>query len=256
MRQAREDVMAASRFAAQRVLFLVIGLAAIGAFTGLAWGQQPAAQQQAAPEGRVVVIGEGNVSAAPDYAEVDGGVTTRGKSVKEASDANSKLMAAVTATLQDVGLVAKDIQTSRFSIQPIYTPADPHNEAKLAGYSVSNQVNVTIHDIGKAGDILDRLITAGVTNVGNIQFLHSDPSKLLDQARDAAVADAKRKAEIYAKAAGIRLGRVIWITEEPAYAPPMPMMRMAAAAPAAPVPISVGEDSLQVRITVGFATAN
>jgi uncharacterized protein len=153
--------------------------------------------------------------------------------------------------------VAKDIQTSRFSIEPVYTPADPHNEAKLVGYSVSNQVDVTIHDIGKVGDILDRLVAAGVTNVGNIQFLHSNPSKLLDQAREAAIADAKRKAEIYAKASGIKLGSVIWITEEPAYAPPMPMMRMAASATAAtPVPISVGEDSLQARITVGFATAN
>jgi uncharacterized protein len=248
--------MAASRFVAQRILLLTFGLVASGSFTVPAQAQ-PSATQQAASEGRIVVIGEGSVSAAPDYAEVDGGVTTRGKTVKEASDANSRLMAAVTATLQDAGIVAKDIQTSRFSIQPIYTPADPHNEAKLGGYSVSNQINVTIHDIGKAGDVLDRLITAGVTNVGNIQFLHSDPSKLLDQAREAAVADARRKAEIYAKAAGIKLGHAIWITEEPAYAPPLPMMRMAAAAPAAaPVPISMGEDSLQVRITVGFAAAN
>ena len=247
--------MAASRFVARRTLFVIFALGAIGLLTASARAQPSAAEQAA--EGRIVVIGEGRVSATPDYAEINGGVSTRGKTVKEASDANSKLMAAVTATLQDAGIVAKDIQTSRFSIQPIYTPADPHNEAKLVGYSVSNQVDVKIHDIGKAGDILDRLITAGVTNVGNIQFLHSDPSKLLDQAREAAVADARRKAEIYAKAAGIKLGRAIWITEEPAFAPPVPMMRMMTAAPAAaPVPVSVGEDSLQVRITVGFATAN
>jgi len=244
--------MSSSRSAAVRALFFAFGIALIGQPAGPA-----RAQQQAAPEGRILVIGEGSISTAPDYAEINGGVTTRGKSVKEASDANSKLMAAVTGALQDAGIVAKDIQTSHFSIQPLYTPADPHNEAKLSGYSVSNQINVTIHDIGKAGDILDRLITAGVTNVGNIQFLHTDPSKLLDQAREAAVADAKRKAEIYAKASGIKLGKVIWITEEPAYAPPMPMMRMAAGAPAAAsVPISVGEDSLHVRITVGFDTAN
>jgi uncharacterized protein len=250
----REDVMTASRFAAQRILLLIAGLAAIGLFAHSAQAQQSATQQPAAPEGRVVVIGEGSVSAAPDYAEVNGGVTTRGKSVKEASDANSKLMTAITAALQDAGIAPKDIQTSHFSIQPIYTPADPHNEAKLSGYGVSNQVNVTIHDIGKAGDILDRLIAAGVTNVGNIEFLHSDPSKLLDRAREAAVADARRKAEIYAKAAGIRLGRVIWITEDAGYAPPMPMMRVRDSATA--VPISAGENSLQVRITVGFATAD
>jgi uncharacterized protein len=246
-----EGVMMASRYAALRISSLGIGLVLIGL-----WAGPVRAQPQAAPEGRIVVVGEGNVSVTPDYAAVNGGVTTHGKSVKEANDANSKLMAAITAALQDAGIVAKDIQTSRFSIQPVYTQADPHNEAKLSGYSVSNQVNVTIHDIGKVGDILDRLVAAGVTNVGNIQFLHTNPSKLLDQAREAAVADAKRKAEIYARASGIKLGAVIWITEEPAYAPPMPMMRMAVAAPAQPVPISIGEDSLQVRITVGFATAN
>jgi uncharacterized protein len=244
----REDIMT-TRCAVLRI-GLLVALALIGLSSGPA-----RAQQQAAPEGRILVIGEGSIRTAPDYAEINGGVTKRGKSVKEASDANSKLMAAVTGALQDAGIVAKDIQTSHFSIQPLYTPADPHNEAKLSGYNVSNQINVTIHDIGKAGDILDRLITAGVTNVGNIQFLHTDPSKLLDQAREAAVADAKRKAEIYAKASGIKLGKVILIIEEPALAPSMPMMRMTAAAPAQ-VPISVGEDSLHVRITVGFEIAN
>jgi len=250
--------MSASRAAALQLLLFAFGIALIGLPADQARAQQQqSSSQQAVPEGRIVVVGEGSVTAASDYAEINGGVTTRGKTVKEAGDANSKLMAAVTAALQDAGIATSDIQTSHFSIQPLYTSADPHNEAKLSGYSVSNQVNVTLHDIGKAGDILDRLITAGVTNVGNIQFLHSNPSKLLDQAREAAVADAKRKAEIYAKASGIKLGSAIWITEEPAYAPPMPMMRMAASAPAAAsVPISVGEDSLQVRITVGFATAN
>jgi uncharacterized protein len=252
-----EAIMSQSRSEVLRASLFVFGIALFGLSAGpaLAQQQQSAMPQQATPEGRIVVIGEGSVTAAPDYAEINGGVTTRGKTVKEASDANTKLMAAATVALQDAGIATKDIQTSRFSIQPLYTAADAHNEAKLSGYSVSNQVNVTIHDISKAGDILDRLITAGVTNVGNVQFLHTNPSKLLDQAREAAVADAKRKAEIYAAAAGIKLGNVIWVTEEPAYAPPMPMMRMAAAAPAQ-VPISVGEDSLQVRITVGFGTGN
>ena len=204
------------------------------------------------------MIGEGSISAAPDYAEINGGVTTRGKSVKEATDANSKLMAAIT-----VGACRRPASPPRISRPRVsrssrsIRPRIRITKSKLAGYSVSNQVNVTIRDIGKAGDILDRLATAGVTNVGNIEFLHSDPSKLLDQARAAAVADAKRKAEIYARASGIALGRVVWITEDAGLAPPMPMMaRMAAGAPMWPVPISVGEDALHVRITVGFAIAN
>jgi uncharacterized protein len=257
--------MTASRLAALRIVRIFSLLAAFFvsatiALIATAYAQQqqsgPAQQAQSTSEGRVVVIGEGSVSVAPDYAEINGGVTTRGKSVKEATDANSKLMAAVTSALMDAGVAQKDIQTSRFSIQPLYVSPDPHGEAKLSGYTVSNQVNVTIRDIGKVGDVLDRLVAAGVTNVGNIEFLHANPSKILDQAREAAVADAKRKAEIYAKASGVTLGRVAWITEDPDYAPPMPMMAKMSAAMPAPVPISAGEDVLRVRITVGFGIGN
>jgi uncharacterized protein YggE len=255
-----EDVMTVSRFAALGILclaaFPVAGIVLADAAHAQQQQTAPAQQTQSTPDGRVIVIGEGSVSVAPDYAQINSGVTTRGKSVKEATDTNSKLMTAITSSLIDAGVAQKDIQTSRFSIQPIFAPPDPHGDAKLSGYNVSNQVNVTIRDIGKAGDILDRLVAAGVTNVGNIEFLHTDPSKALDQAREAAVADAKRKAEIYAKASGLTLGRVVWITEDPGYAPPMPAMaRMSAAMPAA-MPISAGEDSLHVRILVSFETAN
>ena len=215
--------------------------------------QAQAQQPQYAPEGRVIVIGEGSVSVPPDYAQIRSGVTTRAKTVKEAVDANSKLMAAVTAALLDFGIAQKDVQTSRFSVQPIYAPQQPNSESKLSGYSVTNQVSVTIRQIAKVGEILDRLVAAGVTDVGNIEFLHSDSSKALDQAREAAVADARRKAELYAHASGLTLGRVAWITEDPGYAPSIPMGAMrASTVPAAPVPIAGGEDTFQARITLGF----
>ncbi len=199
--------MTASHLAARRTVRIISLLSGVAVLAAMVFAANAQAQQSpSAPEGRVVVIGEGSVSVAPDYAEINGGVTTRGKSVKEATDANSKLMAAITSALVDSGVAPKDIQTSRFSIQPLYVSPDPHGEAKLSGYNVSNQVNVTIRDIGKVGDVLDRLVAAGVTNVGNIEFLHANPSKILDQAREAAVADAKRKAEIYAKASGVDAG--------------------------------------------------
>jgi uncharacterized protein YggE len=211
-----------------------------------------AQQAQSAPEARVIVTGEGSVSVAPDYAQIRSGVTTRAKTVKEATDANSKLMTAVTAALLESGIAQKDIQTSRFSIQPVYAPQEPRTEPKLVGYSVSNQVSVTIRQIGKVGEILDRLVTAGATDAGNIAFLVSDPSKALDQAREAAIGDARRKAEVYARASGLRLGRVEWITEDTGSAPPVPARVLAAPAP---VPIASGEDTLRVRITVGFDIA-
>jgi uncharacterized protein len=227
-------------------------IAAVAIFVGPhAQAQQPAAQA----EGRVIVIGEGSVHVAPDYAQISGGVTTKGKTVKEATDANSKLMAAITAALLSAGIAQADIQTAQFSIQPVYAP--PPNEARLAGYSVSNQVTVTVRSLGKVSEALDRMVDAGVTDVGNVSFLHSDPAKALDQAREAAVADARRKAELYARALGFTLGRVAWITEDTGLMPPVVVAKFRAqAAMAAPVPIAPGEDTLRVQITVGFDIAN
>jgi len=214
-----------------------------------------AQQAQTQGEARVIVTGEGSVSAAPDHARIRSGVTVRGKTAKEATDANSKLMAAVTTALVNAGIEQKDIQTSRFSVQPIYESTDTHAPAKLTGFSVSNQVTVTIRQIGKVGEILDRLVAAGATDAGDVEFLHSNLSETLDAARAAAVADARRKAEIYAHAAGVTLGAVAWITEESGYMP-----RVASGAPRVMamdggVPISAGEDTLRVRITVGFDIA-
>jgi uncharacterized protein YggE len=255
-----EVVMLARRsgkftFAAAPRRFLAgAAMAAVVIFVApCAQAQQPAAQ----PEARVIVIGEGSVHVAPDYAQIRGGVTTKGKTVKEATDANSKLMAAITAALLNAGIAQADIQTAQFSIQPVYAPPQPANEPRLAGYSVSNQVTVTVRALGKVSEVLDRMVDAGVTDVGNVSFLHSDPAKALDQAREAAVADARRKAGLYARASGFTLGRVAWLTEDTGMMPPVPMpMFRAQTSTAAPVPISAGEDTLHVRITVGFDIAN
>jgi len=209
--------------------------------------QLPAARQ-------VIVIGEGQVSVALDHARITSGVTTRAKTAREATEANSKLMTAVIAALVSAGIEQKDIQTARFSLQPVYT-SESHNEPKLVGFSVANQVNVTIRQLDRTGAVLDRLVAAGATDVGSIQFLHSDPAKALDQARLLAMADARRKAELYAHAAGLTLGAVNWISEDAAINPPSPKFAMRAAAMTAAVPIAAGEDTMAVRITVGFDMA-
>jgi uncharacterized protein YggE len=215
-----------------------------------------AQQTQSTPLGSVIVTGEGSVSVTPDYAQIVTGVSTRAKTVKEATDANSRSMAAITKALLDSGIAQSDIQTSRFSIQPVYAPQEPRTESKLAGYSVSNRVRVKVRQIDQVGAIFDRLITAGATDLGNVEFLVTDPSTALDQAREAAIADARRKAEVYARAAGIQLGRVEWIAEDSGFAPPVPMRSQATlGATGAAVPIASGEDTLYVRITVGFDIA-
>ena len=93
---------------------------------------------------------------------------------------------------------------------------EPRTDSKLVGYSVSNRVRVKIRQIDQVGDILDRLLTAGATDIGSVEFLVSEPSTALDHAREVAIADARRKAEVYAQASAIRLGRLngsrgVWI---------------------------------------------
>ena len=209
------------------------------------------------PPARVIVTGEGSITVAPDYAEITSGVTTQAKTAKDATAANSKAMAAIIAALQNAGIAQNDIQTSRFSVSPVYGSPQPNSAPKLVGFSVANQLSIKVRQIGQVGAILDALIAAGATDAGSVEFLHSDTSKPLDQARQAAIADARRKAELYAQAAGLTLGGVAWITEVPTYAPPAPMARMRVLSAAAPsVPISAGEDTLSVQITVGFNVAH
>ena len=224
-----------------------------------AWSIAIPAQAQAPqslPQARIVVTGEGNVTIPPDYAQIRAGVTTRGKTAKEALDANSKLMTAVTAVMQNSGVEQKDIQTARFSIEPVYGQQQPNNVRTLTGFEAVNQMGVTIRQLAKLGDILDKLVSAGATDIDGIEFLHADPAKALDQARQAAVADARRKAELYAQASGLNLGGVLWITEDQAYAPVMKAAMMRAAAGGMRPPIAAGEDTLQANVTVGFDVAH
>lgn len=238
--------MAASRLIAA----LALCIATLGSLSTVARAQD----QKSAPPARIVVTGEGSVRAAPDYALISGGVTARAKTAQEAAAANAKQMTAVLAALREAGIAQPDIQTSRYSIQPVYAPPQQNAEPKLTGFSASNQIAAKVNDISRVGDIIDRLIGAGATDIGGVQFLHADLSKVLDGARQAAVADARRKAQLYAEAAGVRLGSVIWITEDSGFTAPYPMAALRAS-PAAPTPIATGEDTLRAQVTVGFDIA-
>ena len=200
-----------------------------------------------AAEKLVTVTGEATVAVAPDTAMIRLGVSTQEKTAREASEANAKQMTAVLAAIKDTGVADRDIQTSRLSLQPQYDP-NKSGTARLTGFQASNQVTVRIRDIDKLPTVLDRAITAGANEMSGIEFVVSEQSKLLDQARDDAIADAHRKAEIYAKAAGAKLGRVVSITEEGSPPPPRPIQAMRAGA----VPIAPGEQTLRAIVTVSY----
>jgi uncharacterized protein len=200
-----------------------------------------------ATEKLVTVTGEATVAVAPDTAMIRLGVGTQEKTAREASEANARQMTAVIAAIKDTGVADRDIQTSRLSLQPQYDP-NKSGTARLTGFQASNQVTVRIRDIDKLPTVLDRAITAGANEMSGIEFVVSEQSKLLDQTRDDAIADARRKADLYAKAAGAKLGSVVSITEEGSAPPPRPIQALRAGA----VPIAPGEQTLRAIVTVSY----
>jgi uncharacterized protein YggE len=202
----------------------------------------------------ISVTGQASISVPPDLAEVDGGVATDAKTAREASDANNTAMTKVLAALKSAGIEDKDVQTSRLSLQPQYGSqvASRSGPSVIVGYRASNRVTVKVRDVNKVATVIDTLVGAGANDIGNVSFSVSQASKLLDDAREKAVADARRKAEIYAKAAGVTLGAPLSISEEGA---PQPMFRAKMAMPmaAAPTPIAQGEETLSVSVSVTWA---
>ena len=199
----------------------------------------------------VTVSGEATIAVAPDTAVIRIGVTSTAKTAREASDANAKQMTSVLAAIKGAGIADRDVQTSRLSLQPQYDP-NKAGTARLLGFQVTNQVTVKIRDIDNLPAILDRAIGAGANEMSGIEFVVSEQSKLLDQARDEAVADAHRKAELYAKAAGVKVGHVVAITEEGSSPPPHPMQALRAGS----VPVAPGEQILRAVVTVSYELTN
>jgi uncharacterized protein len=205
---------------------------------------------QVIPPAAISVTGEATVSVPPDLAEIDGGVTSEAKTAREASEANNAAMAKVLQALKGAGIEEKDIRTSRLSLQPQSAP-NRSGPSAIAGYRASNRVTVRVRDVTKVASVIDTLVGAGANEIGGINFVVSQASKLLDEARERAVADARRKAEIYARAAGVTLGAPLSISEEGNSAP-VPYRRMATGM-AASAPVAQGEETLAVTVSMSWA---
>jgi uncharacterized protein YggE len=219
--------------------------AAIGLFAAPALAQ-------VIPPATVSVTGEATVSVPPDLAQIDGGVSSDAKTAREAFDANNAAMGKVLLTLKSAGIDEKDIQTSRLSLQPQSAPSRSGGPPTIAGYRASNRVTIRVRDVTKVANVIDTLVGAGANDVGGINFMVSNASKLLDEAREQALADARRKADIYAKAAGVTLGAPVSIREETSPGP-IPYRRMAAGMAASAAPVAQGEETLQVTVSVSWA---
>jgi uncharacterized protein YggE len=226
---------------------------ALGALSALLLCVAPAAAQDEAPR-RLVVGGTGEARARPDIATISAGVVVQAATASAALADNTRAMNAVLEQLRTSGLAAEDVQTAQFAVLPVYEtqrPGTETTEPKIVGYQVSNQVMARVRDLDRLGAILDALVTAGANSINGPSFEIADPGPLLDQARDAAVADALAKAKRYAVAAGVALGQILSIEEGGFYAPPRPMMRTEAMA--SDVPIAPGQTEVSASVTVTFA---
>lgn len=194
----------------------------------------------------------GAIKTAPDKVDISTGVTNQAPTAKEALAKNSAVIAQVIDTLKGEGLDPKDIQTTNFSVNPVYEERKEGRSPAIIGYQVTNSVRITVHDIGKLGQILDKVVSLGSNDVGSIEFGVSEPQALKDEARKRAVSEAIANAKLYAEAVDGTLGKVLTISEDEGavvarYASPAPMEIATKA-----VPIEAGTTTVEVRVHVTF----
>lgn len=247
----------------RRKIWLAIGLALVLTLAGLAGcnsedvssGELPSALRinVGSQQEGMWVNGHGEVSAAPDIATLQLGISAQRASVAEAQAEATTAMNKVMTSLKNGGVADKDIQTQYFSIQQVTRWDEDKQQEIVIGYRVSNMVMVKIREIAKTGSIIDAVAVAGGDNtrIDNIGFSVDDPSPYRKEARDKAMADAKAKAEQLANLSGVKLGKPTYISESisyPVYQGP------ARAVEAAPVtPISPGELEISLDIQVVYA---
>ncbi len=211
------------------------------------------ASAQAAPA-TLTLSAEAEVQAAPDIADIGAGVVTQAADAQAALAANSAQMTRVVAALRKAGIADRDIQTAGLNLQPQYR-YEQNQSPILTGFQASNRVQVTLRDLKGSGKVIDTLVKEGANQIDGPNFRVANPDPLMDKARTEAVAKARARAELYAKAAGLRVKRITSISEGFEQRPPMPMMRsvaMADVAAAPPPPIAPGEVGLVARVTMAF----
>lgn len=239
-------------------LSAVAGSALISPFPVSAVAQE---NQMEKNTSRITVTGEGEMNVAPDMALLNLAVVREADTARDALNQNNEAMEKVLSAMKEAGVEPRDLQTGGFNIQPRYIYPDNKNgltQPKISGYSVSNSLSVRVRDLNKLGAILDTSVTLGVNQGGDVTFVNDNPSATITEARKRAVADALAKAKTLTDAAGVGLGDVLEMNEISRRPMPVPMMRgkmvaMEAAPQADSVPMSAGENTYHVSVTMTFA---
>ncbi len=236
------------------------------------------------PQSSVLTVSaQGESRRVPDLAIFQAGVVTQGRNAAEASAENARKMEQVLAALKRAGIKDRDLQTSQLSLNPRFS--DPERDAliqaranrteyvppaippqpEIIGYEARNSVQVRVRDVSKMGTVVDALVAAGANEVNGPTFTLDSQEEALDEARVAAMAMAQRRADLYAKAAGLRVVRILSISEGGGYYQPVTGFAdrivltaaskggMAPSAP--PPPVQAGEMALNTNVTVQYELA-
>lgn len=201
----------------------------------------------------VSVSATGTAIAEPDLAAIATGVVAEGDTARAALLANTAAMAKLIEGLKANGIAPKDIKTISFNVQPRYQNFKDGRPATINGYQVINQVRIVVRDLDKLGQVLDTAVTLGANQMGGIEFQVSAAETLKDEARRNAMANALRRAKLFAASAGAEVGEVIAIAEDMAAPINRQMMQARAAMSSEAVPIERGSQSLEVRVNVTWA---
>jgi uncharacterized protein len=189
----------------------------------------------------------------PDVATISAGVVTQAADANAAMRANAVQMDKVMAAIKAAGIAERDIQTSGINLNPQYKYVE-NQEPTITGYQANNTVNLKVRDIGKLGKVLDALVASGANQVNGPSFEIDQPEEAYDEARRGALEKAQARAAMYAKTLGLRVRRIVSISEGAGFQPPRPMVMMAMARgkAEADTAVSPGETTLSANLDVVF----
>jgi uncharacterized protein YggE len=235
-----------------KALFAVL-LASAVALPAAAQGQGTVAFAQPVAGTRLEVSATGDATRVPDVATVSAGVVTRATTAKAALQQNAAKMERVRAALKQAGIADRDIQTANINLNPEYRYVE-NQPPRLTGYSASNQLNIRFRDIASTGDILDALVAQGANQINGPTLSIDKPEAALDEARTKALAVGRARAELYARSLGMRVVRLLSVSETGRdYSGPRPMVMMERGmAASADTKIDPGEQRLEVTLAMTF----
>jgi len=251
MSSATRTLLARTLVIAAVAMFAILG--GIPAMLGGLRSPSVVAAASGDPTHGITVQGTAIISLKPDMASLYLGVDAQATTATQAQSNASKAMAAVIAAVKKQGVADADVATQGINLNPTYDP-NINGTSHVNGYQASQSLSVKVRDLDKLGPVIDAGVAAGATSVGGISFSLADPTAATDQARQMAVADAHKRAQSMATAAGVTLGAPISVTEESATQPPVYYAAGAAADKAsAATPVQVGTTDVTVTVDVVYS---